>query len=133
MFFMNMNWICASNFQGGGWCNNVTTCLDRKNTRLGSSKQMVKQLAFSGILANKPQFNPGAIYFLICQVFIHLNYLVLNLSSVFSLSKLKYWSLFEFSDFYNWNRVKVRYCDGASFTGDVEAVDPVSLLNLIKQ
>lgn len=29
-------------------------------------------------------------------------------------------------DFYNWNRVKVRYCDGASFTGDVEAVDPVS-------
>ncbi|GAB2272897.1 Pectin acetylesterase 8 [Dionaea muscipula] len=27
-------------------------------------------------------------------------------------------------DFYNWNRVKVRYCDGSSFTGDVEAVDP---------
>ncbi|XLR19517.1 hypothetical protein S83_047429 [Arachis hypogaea] len=21
-------------------------------------------------------------------------------------------------DFYNWNRVKLRYCDGASFTGD---------------
>lgn len=28
--------------------------------------------------------------------------------------------------FYNWNRVFVRYCDGASFTGDVEAIDPVS-------
>ncbi|PVH35787.1 hypothetical protein PAHAL_7G279400 [Panicum hallii] len=26
-------------------------------------------------------------------------------------------------DFYNWNRVKVRYCDGSSFTGDVEAVE----------
>lgn len=26
--------------------------------------------------------------------------------------------LFVFIDFYNWNRVKVRYCDGASFTGD---------------
>uniref|UniRef100_A0A453CU98 Pectin acetylesterase n=3 Tax=Aegilops tauschii subsp. strangulata TaxID=200361 RepID=A0A453CU98_AEGTS len=26
-------------------------------------------------------------------------------------------------DFYNWNRVKVRYCDGSSFTGDVEEVD----------
>uniref|UniRef100_A0ACD5UU83 Uncharacterized protein n=1 Tax=Avena sativa TaxID=4498 RepID=A0ACD5UU83_AVESA len=26
-------------------------------------------------------------------------------------------------DFHNWNRVKVRYCDGSSFTGDVEAVD----------
>lgn len=32
-----------------------------------------------------------------------------------------------FEDFYNWNRVKVRYCDGSSFTGDVEAVNPVSL------
>ncbi|KAF8081257.1 hypothetical protein N665_0897s0013 [Sinapis alba] len=26
-------------------------------------------------------------------------------------------------DFYNWNRVKVRYCDGSSFTGDVQAVN----------
>ncbi|KAM0885167.1 hypothetical protein ACQ4PT_030518 [Festuca glaucescens] len=26
-------------------------------------------------------------------------------------------------DFYNWNRVKVRYCDGSSFTGDVAAVE----------
>ncbi|XP_055823411.1 pectin acetylesterase 8-like [Solanum dulcamara] len=26
-------------------------------------------------------------------------------------------------DFYNWNRVWVNYCDGASFTGDVEHVD----------
>ncbi|KAG6525755.1 hypothetical protein ZIOFF_015722 [Zingiber officinale] len=29
-------------------------------------------------------------------------------------------------DFYNWNRVKIRYCDGSSFTGDVEERDPVS-------
>lgn len=28
-------------------------------------------------------------------------------------------------DFYNWNRVMVIYCDGSSFTGDVELVDPV--------
>ncbi|KAM3264181.1 pectin acetylesterase 8 isoform X1 [Capsicum annuum] len=27
-------------------------------------------------------------------------------------------------EFYNWNRVYVRYCDGGSFTGDVEAIDP---------
>ncbi|WMV43124.1 hypothetical protein MTR67_036509 [Solanum verrucosum] len=27
-------------------------------------------------------------------------------------------------EIYNWNRVFVRYCDGGSFTGDVEAVDP---------
>ena len=32
-------------------------------------------------------------------------------------------------DFYDWNRIKVRYCDGSSFTGDVEAVDPVSFTN----
>nr|GEW49492.1 pectin acetylesterase 8-like [Tanacetum cinerariifolium] len=32
-------------------------------------------------------------------------------------------------DFYNWNRLKVRYCDGASFTGDVEAVDPKTNLH----
>lgn len=25
---------------------------------------------------------------------------------------------FLFADFFNWNRVKVRYCDGASFAGD---------------
>ncbi|XP_074590392.1 pectin acetylesterase 8-like [Curcuma longa] len=29
-------------------------------------------------------------------------------------------------DFYSWNRVKVRYCDGSSFTGDVEERDPVT-------
>ncbi|XP_038986470.1 long chain base biosynthesis protein 2a-like [Phoenix dactylifera] len=27
-------------------------------------------------------------------------------------------------DFYNWNKVKVRYCDGSSFTGDVKRVNP---------
>ncbi|XVF13794.1 hypothetical protein REPUB_Repub08aG0238400 [Reevesia pubescens] len=32
-------------------------------------------------------------------------------------------------DFYNWNRIKVRYCDGASFTGDVAAVNPVTNLH----
>ncbi|GMQ03747.1 hypothetical protein CsSME_00049426 [Camellia sinensis var. sinensis] len=78
------NWLV--HIEGGGWCNNATTCLSRIDTRLGSSKQMAVQLVFSGILSNQQKFNP---------------------------------------DFYNWNRIKVRYCDGASFTGDVEAVDPV--------
>ncbi|KAI3692165.1 hypothetical protein L6452_31974 [Arctium lappa] len=76
------NWLI--HIEGGGWCNNVTTCLARSATRLGSSKEMVKQVAFSGILHNEPQYNP---------------------------------------DFYNWNRIKVRYCDGASFTGDVKKVN----------
>ncbi|XP_078155720.1 pectin acetylesterase 9-like [Carex rostrata] len=29
-------------------------------------------------------------------------------------------------DFYNWNRVKLRYCDGASFTGDSEYRTPAN-------
>ncbi|KAB2632059.1 notum-like protein [Pyrus ussuriensis x Pyrus communis] len=76
------NWLV--HIEGGGWCNNITTCLVRKNNRLGSSKKMLKEIAFSGILNGRHMFNP---------------------------------------DFYNWNRVKVRYCDGASFTGDVAAVN----------
>ncbi|KAF5959022.1 hypothetical protein HYC85_000231 [Camellia sinensis] len=76
--------------QGGGWCNNVTTCLARKNTCLGSSKQMANQLVFSGLLSNLQKFNP---------------------------------------DFYNWNRIKVMYCDGSSFTGAVEAVNPATNLH----
>ncbi|XP_002519911.2 pectin acetylesterase 8 [Ricinus communis] len=77
-------------FEGGGWCNNITTCLSRKNTRLGSSKQMGPQIAFSGIMSNRRRYNP---------------------------------------DFYNWNRVKIRYCDGSSFTGDVQAVNPATNLH----
>ncbi|KAL4557669.1 hypothetical protein LXL04_035855 [Taraxacum kok-saghyz] len=82
------NWLV--HIEGGGWCNNVTTCLDRTKTRLGSSKQMAEQVAFSGILHNEQQYNP---------------------------------------DFYNWNKIKVRYCDGASFTGDVEKVNPKTNLH----
>ncbi|KAE9611309.1 putative pectinacetylesterase/NOTUM [Lupinus albus] len=65
--------------QGGGWCNNLATCLERAKTRRGSTNFMTKLESFSGILSNDPSLNP---------------------------------------DFYNWNRVKLRYCDGASFTGD---------------
>ncbi|XP_042013847.1 pectin acetylesterase 8-like isoform X2 [Salvia splendens] len=33
-------------------------------------------------------------------------------------------------DFYNWNIVQIRYCDGASFMADVEAVNPETNLHL---
>lgn len=82
------NWLV--HVEGGGWCNSVETCLDRKNTHYGSSNKMEKSMSFSGVLSNKQKFNP---------------------------------------DFYNWNRIKVRYCDGASFTGDVEAVNPATNLH----
>ncbi|KAJ0506960.1 putative pectinacetylesterase/NOTUM [Helianthus annuus] len=71
--------------KGGGWCNNIMNCLARRDTCLGSFKQMLTTEIFSGMFRNKPKYNP---------------------------------------DFYNWNRIKVRYCDGASFIGDVEEVDP---------
>ncbi|KAK4344033.1 hypothetical protein RND71_037127 [Anisodus tanguticus] len=32
-------------------------------------------------------------------------------------------------DFYNWNKVIIAYCDGGSFTGDVEYVDPATNLH----
>lgn len=67
------------NLEGGGWCNNIRTCVYRKKTRRGSSAFMEKEIPFTGILSNKAEENP---------------------------------------DFFNWNRVKLRYCDGASFAGD---------------
>ncbi|KAL2477788.1 Pectin acetylesterase 12 [Forsythia ovata] len=67
--------------EGGGWCNNIRSCVYRKKTRRGSSTYFEKIIPFTGILSNKAQENP---------------------------------------DFFNWNRVKIRYCDGASFTGDSE-------------
>ncbi|OIV91437.1 hypothetical protein TanjilG_02055 [Lupinus angustifolius] len=71
------NWLLQ--FEGGGWCNDLASCLVRAQTRRGSTRFMNKWETFSGILSNDSSLNP---------------------------------------DFYNWNRVKLRYCDGASFTGD---------------
>ncbi|KAL1288693.1 hypothetical protein AAHE18_20G002600 [Arachis hypogaea] len=82
------SWIV--HLEGGGWCSDVSSCLERKDTRLGSSKQMDTQAGFYGILNNQQDYNP---------------------------------------DFYNWNRIKIRYCDGSSFTGDVEEVDPTNNLH----
>ena len=52
-----LNWV--SWLQGGGWCNNIKSCVFRKTTRRGSSKYMEKTLAFTGILSNKAEENPG--------------------------------------------------------------------------
>ncbi|RYQ94048.1 hypothetical protein Ahy_B09g100249 isoform B [Arachis hypogaea] len=71
------NWLLQ--FEGGGWCNDLPSCLERAESRRGSTRYMTKFEVFSGILSSNASQNP---------------------------------------DFYNWNRVKLRYCDGASFTGD---------------
>uniref|UniRef100_A0A803NB62 Pectin acetylesterase n=1 Tax=Chenopodium quinoa TaxID=63459 RepID=A0A803NB62_CHEQI len=71
------NWLL--HFEGGGWCNDVQSCLARTKTDVGSSNYMKNVEVFSGILSNNISLNP---------------------------------------DFYNWNRVVLKYCDGASFAGD---------------
>lgn len=35
------------------------------------------------------------------------------------------------SNFYDWNRVVVRYCDGGSFSGDADKPDPVYSLSML--
>ncbi|KAM7504763.1 hypothetical protein LguiB_003667 [Lonicera macranthoides] len=81
------NWLLQ--FEGGGWCNDLNSCLERANTRRGSTRYMNKWEVFSGILSNNASQNP---------------------------------------DFYNWNRVKLRYCDGASFAGNAKFDNGTSLL-----
>lgn len=56
--------------QGGGWCNNVSTCLNRKSTRLGSSTKMAKEIEFSGLLSNKEKFNPGWTFYSLSSRFM---------------------------------------------------------------
>ncbi|WCJ28988.1 Pectinacetylesterase family protein [Euphorbia peplus] len=82
------NWLV--HMEGGGWCDDMESCMERKDTYKGSSLKMEKTMGFSGILGSKQAANP---------------------------------------DFYNWNRIKIKYCDGSSFTGDVEAVDPKTNLH----
>ncbi|KAJ6883066.1 pectin acetylesterase 9 [Populus alba x Populus x berolinensis] len=81
------NWLLQ--FEGGGWCNDIQSCLDRAKTKHGSSLYMNKLEDFNGILSNDASLNP---------------------------------------DFYNWNRVKLRYCDGGSFSGDAKFDNGTSVL-----
>ncbi|KAJ6867842.1 hypothetical protein NC651_033010 [Populus alba x Populus x berolinensis] len=75
--------------RGGGWCNDIQSCLERAQTRRGSTLYMNKLEDFNGILSNNASLNP---------------------------------------DFYNWNRVKLRYCDGGSFSGDAKFDNGTSVL-----
>ena len=47
--------------QGGGWCNDVSSCVFRKSSRRGSSNHMERQLQFTGIMSNRPEENPGIV------------------------------------------------------------------------
>ncbi|KAH1198963.1 Pectin acetylesterase 5 [Glycine max] len=50
------NWLI--HIEGGGWCNSIPSCYQRKFTHLGSSDHMEKLIPFSGILSSDPAQNP---------------------------------------------------------------------------
>lgn len=104
---------------------------------------MEQQHFFSAILSDDQSSNPCTASInssFSCSAFIVFSFQTVHISSCNSTTTTKpfirsVWGrlllvtlflAFCSADFYNWNRVFVRYCDGSSFTGDVEKVDPVS-------
>ncbi|RLN17378.1 hypothetical protein C2845_PM02G20700 [Panicum miliaceum] len=137
-------------FEGGGWCNDVRSCTERAGTRRGSTRLMTKVEVFSGILSNRPSMNPdcrvpvphafifGRDLELPCHPF-EISYTPIVGGKQRMLPFLLVQLAFEkgdsaiaimdsTSDFYNWNRVKLRYCDGGSFSGDSEYKNGSSVL-----
>nr|KYP74789.1 Protein notum isogeny [Cajanus cajan] len=108
------NWLLQ--FEGGGWCNDLTSCLERAKTRRGSTRYMTKWEVFSGILSNNATLNPGNP--VVHNVAPQQRHVPPDSLSRILVSWLLLFFLFSLGNFYNWNRVKLRYCDGASFTGD---------------
>lgn len=85
---------------------------------------MEKEIPFTGILSNSAEDNPG--FHSIKQPEL-LYFCFLHLQTPFP------HVLFPVvADFFNWNRVKIRYCDGASFAGDSEHKVNFYVLVLLK-
>ena len=96
--------------QGGGWCNNARACQFRKTSRRGSSDLMEKEIPFGGIMSSSPADNPGPSD---CD-----DDLTSSCIASRSVCRALLIDQVRATDFYNWNRVKIRYCDGASFAGE---------------
>jgi len=73
---------------------------------------MEKQIPFTGILSNSAEDNPGSHSIKQPELY---SIFAFSISSPLSLTLFRV-----VADFFNWNRVKIRYCDGASFAGDGE-------------
>ncbi|XP_019181551.1 PREDICTED: pectin acetylesterase 7-like [Ipomoea nil] len=82
--------------EGGAWCESIEECKLRTLEHKGSSKHMMMNPFFPG------DYDFGF-------------YGILNRDPAYNPS-----------EFVNWNLVVIRYCDGSSFTGDVE--EPVDNL-----
>ncbi|KAL9317578.1 hypothetical protein ACSQ67_014095 [Phaseolus vulgaris] len=102
---------------GGGWCNDLRSCFERAKTRRGSTRYMTKLEVFSGILSNNATLNPEE------------EGIAFSRSSLIDLTDGRMDEILELKDFYNWNRVKLRYCDGASFTGDAVFTNKTTTLH----
>lgn len=76
--------------EGGGWCRDIEECKSHISDHKGSSKHMVKNSGFP---------DDKNLKF----------YGILNVNSTLNPTKFR-----------KWNKVVMRYCDGSSFTGDVE-------------
>lgn len=102
---------CILSEKGGGWCSSIASCSARAMTMLGSSTYFEDEVDFQGVLSSDPSLNPGRRHLCVLTFFgSAFRCLVLNLCLSFVVV-----------EFFNWNRVKIRYCDGASFAGHPEA------------
>jgi hypothetical protein len=81
---------------------------------------MEKKLPFTGILSNKAEENPGICVLALHTICISKRDFLLLLFHLTCITAqvLKWFWMPMLADFFNWNRVKLRYCDGASFSGD---------------
>ncbi|KAL6615254.1 hypothetical protein ACP70R_037524 [Stipagrostis hirtigluma subsp. patula] len=109
--------------EGGGWCNNVRTCRFRKGTRHGSSGHMEKRIAFTGIMSSSPADNPEGGGWCNNVRTCRFRKGTRHGSSGHMEKRIAFTGIMSSSpadnpDFYNWNRVKFRYCDGSSFASD---------------
>jgi hypothetical protein len=86
-------------------------------TRLGSSNFFEHEVPFFGVLSSDPSQNPGTLreifssFSVVAFVYIYGSFFEDLYSCLCCL----------FVDFFNWNRVMIRYCDGACFSGHPEA------------
>ena len=78
---------------------------------------MEKEIPFTGIMSDKPEENPG-ILILNPSLSLYASSIYENSFGIYQKLTFILTVVMMLTDFYNWNRVKIRYCDGASFTGE---------------
>jgi hypothetical protein len=112
-----------TNKQGGAWCNTTEDCSDR-NRVWGDTQQ---QALTKSLYVNKDaSFMDPPIIMPVSESTNQIGptfWCFSCLLNGFCTNSMGAWS-----DFYNWNKVDIRYCDGGSFAGDAEGKDRVNIL-----